>query len=234
MKDIEYSMFCMSSSDLFGCVGLRKKEYCIFNKQYSKEEYARLREKIIGQMNEIPYTDKGGRVYRYGEFFPIQFAPVHYNRTLAIEHFPITKEEAILNNWPWYDAPPTEHQITQRAEELPDSIIDTDESIINDVIRCTECGKAYRLIQPEYDFLRHEGIAAPRLCVDCRHDARIALRNKSKLYSRQCMCDYVVYRNTAEHKHHSEGRCPNQFETSYAPNRPEIVYCEACYQAEVS
>ncbi len=27
--------------------------------------------------------------------------------------------------------------------------------------------------------------------------------------------------------------CQNEFETSYAPDRPEIVYCERCYQQEV-
>ncbi len=41
-----------------------------------------------------------------------------------------------------------------------------------------------------------------------------------------------VYMNTGEH-HHGKGRCPNEFETSYAPDRPEIVYCESCYQSEV-
>ncbi len=29
-------------------------------------------------------------------------------------------------------------------------------------------------------------------------------------------------------------QCPNEFETSYAPERPEIVYCEKCYQQEVA
>src|SRR3989338_5216399 len=33
-QDLEYSMGCHSSSNLFGCYGLRKKEFCILNKQY--------------------------------------------------------------------------------------------------------------------------------------------------------------------------------------------------------
>jgi hypothetical protein len=45
------------------------------------------------------------------------------------------------------------------------------------------------------------------------------------------MCDGKVYENTAKHDH--ENRCPNEFETSYAPDRKEIVYCEACYLKEV-
>ena len=39
MQDSEYCLNCHSSSYLFGCVGLRSKEYCILNKQYTKDEY---------------------------------------------------------------------------------------------------------------------------------------------------------------------------------------------------
>ena len=46
------------------------------------------------------------------------------------------------------------------------------------------------------------------------------------------MCNGKRYQNTAKHQH--DGQCPNEFETSYAPERPEIVYCEACYNAEVA
>lgn len=42
----------------------------------------------------------------------------------------------------------------------------------------------------------------------------------------------LPYINTANH-FHGDNHCPNEFETSYAPERPEIVYCEDCYQNEV-
>jgi hypothetical protein len=32
---------------------------------------------------------------------------------------------------------------------------------------------------------------------------------------------------------HGDKKCEVEFETSYAPDRPEIVYCEKCYQQEV-
>jgi len=41
-----------------------------------------------------------------------------------------------------------------------------------------------------------------------------------------------VYANTVKH-FHGDQPCPNEFETTYAPGRPEIVYCEKCYQSEV-
>ena len=36
----------------FGCVGFKHKQYCILNKQYTKEEYEKLVQKIIKQMND--------------------------------------------------------------------------------------------------------------------------------------------------------------------------------------
>jgi hypothetical protein len=35
--DLEYCGYCIGSSNCFGCVGLYKKQYCIFNKQYTKK-----------------------------------------------------------------------------------------------------------------------------------------------------------------------------------------------------
>lgn len=90
--DSEYSIHCRGLSKCFGCVGLKKKEYCIFNKQYSKEEYEKLRAKIVAHMDVMPYVDKKGRVYKYGEFFPTEHSPFGYNISLVSEHFPLTKE----------------------------------------------------------------------------------------------------------------------------------------------
>jgi len=33
--------------------------------------------------------------------------------------------------------------------------------------------------------------------------------------------------------HNHKGRCSTEFETSYSPDRPEIIYCEECYKREV-
>jgi hypothetical protein len=79
---------------MFGCAKLRHKKYCILNKQYSKEEYYEMVEKVKKHMNEMPYVDKKGRVYKYGEFFPAELSPFGYNETLAHDFFPLEKEEA--------------------------------------------------------------------------------------------------------------------------------------------
>ena len=46
-------MFCCQNvANLFGCVGLKNKQYCILNKQYTKEEYETLVVRIIQQMQQ--------------------------------------------------------------------------------------------------------------------------------------------------------------------------------------
>ena len=103
-KNIRYSINCSASHDLFACVGLDKKEYCIFNVQYSKEDYEVLVAKIIEQMNEMPYIDKKGRTYKYGEFFPSELSPFAYNEAIVQEHFPLAKEQALQQGYQWKDS----------------------------------------------------------------------------------------------------------------------------------
>jgi len=218
-KDLEYCLFCVSSSsDLFGCVGVSKQQYCILNKQYTKEEYFALRDKIIKHMNDMPYVDKQGRVYKYGEFYPLEFAPFAYQQTILPEHFNFTRAEVEALGVKWQEPNPTEYQTTMSATSIPDGIEDVKDDILKEIIRCEECGKAYRIIQPELQFLRKIKVPIPRKCVDCRHYERLAQRLPIKLYRRKCM----------------KPGCTNEFETSFAPDRPEIVYCEQCYQAEVA
>lgn len=87
------------NSNCFGCFGIRKKQHCILNKQYSKEEYEVLLPKIKKHMNDMPYVDSVGRVYRYGEFFPMDHSLYAYNETLAHAFFPLSKEEALQQGY---------------------------------------------------------------------------------------------------------------------------------------
>lgn len=233
VQNVEYSMFMKSSSDCFGCFGLKNKQYCIFNTQYTKEEYFGLRERIIDQMRKVPYTDNQGRTYLYGEFFPPELSPFGYNTSTLNEQFPLTKEEAIGAGHPWDDPEHREHTATIQASKLPDSIAEVSDTILSEVIACATCKKAYRIIKPELEFLRGQGIPLPRSCIECRHKERISRRRKPEKYSRACMCDGgSASLHAQEHGH--TGKCPNTFTTSYAPEKPEIVYCENCYTREVA
>ncbi len=64
--DLIYGDFCQNSKDCFGCVGLKKSQYCILNKQYTKEQYEQLVPKIIEQMKQAG---------EWGEFLPTSISP---------------------------------------------------------------------------------------------------------------------------------------------------------------
>lgn len=239
-QDLGYSMWCVDNKDLFGCVGLKKKQYCILNKQYPKEEYEVLREEIIAQMNAMPYVDKQGRIYKYGEFFPVEASPFGYNET-AHPYFPLTKEQALERGYPWLDAPERNYSITKTGDQLPPGA-EFPDAMKDDIVACGHegtcahnCSTAFRFIGPELDFYKQHQLPLPRLCPNCRHMERVARTNPPKLWHRSCACEGAKageYANGAQHFHGAEA-CPNQFQTSYAPERPEIVYCEQCYNAEV-
>src|SRR3989338_3340062 len=123
-RNLEYSVFCQRSSDLFGCMGLKNKQYCIFNKQYTKEEYFELLPKIKKHMDEMPYVDEMGIKYTYGEFFPQICIPHAYNEAFAQEYFPLTKEEAEKMGYLWRDHEIKKYEPTFTKDTLPDSISD--------------------------------------------------------------------------------------------------------------
>ena len=236
-EDIEYSMGCHSSTNLFGCMGLSKKQYCIFNKQYTKEEYKGLVAKIKEHMDKMLYKDKKGRVYKYGEFFPPELSPLAYNETAAQDIFPLDEKQAEKMGFLWRPMDRKEFEATISAADLPDHVKDTAENITNEKIACLGCKRAYRIIPMELEFYKRMGIPLPRLCPNCRYLERISWRNPLKWRHGQCQCagsksDNGVYKNDTAHAHGSE-HCPNEFETFYTWDRPEIVYCESCYNSEI-
>ncbi len=229
--EVDYSFNCYSCKNVFGCIGLRNKSYCILNRQYTKEEYFELLPKIKQHMIDMPYVDKKGRVYRYGEFFPIELSPFAYNETIANDFYPLSEEETINQGYLYRGIEGKNYNITINNKDIPDSIIDINDDFINEVIACDSvfgserCTKAYRITKDELTFYRRFNIPIPRRCYQCRHKARFNKRNPLKLWHRVCICE--------KEGHNHEGKCKVEFETSYAPERPEIIYCEKCYQQEV-
>jgi len=232
-QNSRYNKECHECSYVFGCEGLRKKQYCILNKQYTKEEYEVLIPKIIKQMEDMPYVDQKGRVYKYGEFFPVELSPFTYNETIAQEYFPLTKEEAVSQGFLWKDGQKREYKIEIENENLPDHINEVSEDIIGKVISCAhkgickeQCTEAFKITAEEFKFYKRMILPLPRLCPNCRHYERINARNPLKLWERACMCSKSTH-------FHGQDRCIVEFKTTYSPDRPEVVYCEKCYQQEV-
>lgn len=203
--NINYSDLCIVNKNLFGCVGLRRKEYCILNKQYTKEQYEEMVPRIIAHMKKTG---------EWGEFFPINISPYGYNETVAFEYFPLTKEEALARGYKWRDKD-TGAAYQGSQVQLPENIADADEALCDKVLQCAGSSEFYKIIPQELKFYKRFGIALPRLSPMERHRERMKLRNPRKLWDRNC------------------GKCGVSMKSSYSPERPEPVYCEACYLKEV-
>ncbi|MDD5470188.1 MAG: hypothetical protein PHO92_05330, partial [Candidatus Peribacteraceae bacterium] len=145
-RDLIYCDCCNNETEhLFGCISLKRKQYCILNKQYTKEEYNRLVPKIIEHMRKTG---------EWGEFFPTAFSPFAYNESVAQEYFPMTKAEVETRGWKWRD----EKDEMQKAEKiipaakLPASIEDIPDDILNWAIKCETTGRPFRIIKQELAF----------------------------------------------------------------------------------
>ncbi|MCC6323228.1 hypothetical protein IT400_00365 [Candidatus Nomurabacteria bacterium] len=220
--DVFYSDDCYNCDNLIGCISLRKKSYCIFNKQYTKEEYQTLAPKIIEQMKNVEYLDND-KIYKFGEFFPQSMSPFAYNETVAQEYFPITEEQTIKFGYSWRVPEKKSYSITMKPENIP-NINEVSDKITEEIIGCIDeghcnhlCATAFKIIPQELLFYKRFNLPIPNKCSNCRHFERLEKINPPKLWHRKCMND----------------GCQNEFETSYAKDRPEIIYCEKCYQQEV-
>lgn len=200
--DLTYCDHCFSSQNCFGCVGLKQKQYCIFNKQYTKEEYEDLLSRIIAHMQK-----KG----EWGEFFPAAKSPFAYNESLAQEWFPLTKQQAIARGYDWQEEEKSPTSYEGPVFKIPDSIRAVDDSITKQILFCECTGRPYKVISQELVFYQKMGLPIPRRCPDQRHLDRMARRNPRKLWNRQC------------------AQCGTSLQTTYAPDRPEKIYCESCY-----
>ncbi|HLD32657.1 MAG TPA: hypothetical protein VJB10_03655 [Candidatus Peribacteraceae bacterium] len=207
-SDLEYCGHCTGCKNCFGCVGMRKKQHCILNKQYFKKEYEDTRKKLIKHM------EKHGE---WGEYFPKQFCPFGYNETLAAEYFPLTKKEALAKGYRWKDPVDEKPNVAKviPAKKLPPSIEDIPDDILHWAVTCEETGRPFRIIKQELDFYRQMQIPVPHFHPDERHRRRMELRPSRVFYDRTC------------------DKCGKEIQTTYAPERPEIVYCEECYLSEV-
>ena len=168
-RDVSYILTCSNSENLFWCIGLRNKSYCIFNKQYTKEEYEKLVAKIIIHMKET-----GER----GEFFHPSLSPFGYNETVAQEYYPLEKADSLLK---WYcrsdyESPKPASDKVIQWKNLPDSIDEVQDDILQYAIACEVTGKLFRIQPQELVFYRKHHIPLPRKHPDQRHLERLVLR----------------------------------------------------------
>lgn len=206
VSDALFCDSCFNAKHLFGCISVRNAEYCILNKQYTRDEYERLVPQIIAGMRSSS---------EWGEFFPVGLSPFGYNETVAQEYFPLSENEVLQKGWKWRPEESTRDKYLGPAIDLPKKISAIDDSICQKILLCSVTGRPFKIIPQELRFYREMNLPIPCKCPDQRHLERMALRNPRRLFERTC------------------AKCGKAIQTTYSPDRPEIVYCESCYLSSV-
>jgi hypothetical protein len=203
-KNVFYSDNCHASGNLFGCVSLRRENYCILNKKYTKEEYEKLRGRIVEHM------EKNGE---WGEFFPSKSSPFCYNESLAQDFYPLTKKQAAENGYAWKDEDFRGNK--PQKYKVPDKIKDVPEDILNELLACYKCSRNFKIMPLELKFYKKMGVAVPANCPTCRRLERQKRCSKMELWERNC------------------DKCDKKITTVYPKAMGVKVYCEECYSKEI-
>jgi len=194
VHDLEYCIYVgYGSNNCFGCVGLKKKQYCILNKQYTKAEYEALIPRIKEHMKQHG---------EYGQFFPPTMSYCHYNQSEGNMYCPMTKAEAIQKGYSWMEEsiiPPT------APSPLPDDVHETSDDIIHTTLECALTGKKYRLIKQELAAYKQFSLPVPRLAPLERIKLKL---NKSQILPLQTI-----------HCHH----CQKELASIFNPREQEVL-----------
>jgi hypothetical protein len=206
-SNLLYGFYVDNCQDCIGCDALKHGKYAIFNKEYTKEEYERLRGIIIKELTDANL---------YGLMMPPELAPFAYNETIAQDNISLTKEEVLARGFRWEDdIQITKGKETLLPENIPDHIKEVSDSITHEILKCVDCSRNYKITDQEMLFYKKMILPIPRKCFYCRHQARIVRRGSFKFFIRACShCGIDTHTNLTE---------------EIAPT----MYCEKCYQSEV-
>ena len=206
-ENMLYSYLCFSCKNCFGCVGLQHKQYCIFNKQYSKEEYEKLVPKIIEHMQS-----NGER----WTFFDSSLTPYGYNETIAFEYMPLTKEEALARGYKRqdnnYDPIIPDWATLLTGDQIPTDISIVSDDILNTIFICEDSKRPFRIIKQELDFYRKHKLPLPRKHPDVRHQIRLDQRPWRSFHLKNC------------------DKCKKEMISMFPQDYKWTVYCSSCYQ----
>ncbi len=201
-NSLYYCSSCDACQDCFGSISLRHKRYCIFNRQYTKDEYEQTVPKLIEKMR---------REGAWGEMFPMDLSPIPYNHSYAQRYFPLTKRQALERGLGWYDKEVEDAKQAVNAGALPDQLPSASEPIL---ARSVSSGRPYRITTKEMEKYHQLGVPLPRYTYDERMELRAKKLGGIRLYERTCM------------------KTGKPILTTYAPDSPYIIWDRDIYEEE--
>ena len=101
----------------------------------------------------------------WGQPFPANLSPFPYNTTLAHEHTPLTKKEALEAGFMWHDE-------TNKQSE--------------NALTCAKTGEPFQIIAQEAKFYEKFNLPKPKVCPEQRYQQINKLRPPNKLRKDNC------------------------------------------------
>jgi hypothetical protein len=163
-SNIYYCYFLTNCSFCLGCVWLKNKSYCILNKQYKKEEWQILVNKIFTQMEKD---------WILWNFFPAKLNPYYFNDTIAGLIWGFTKEK-VEKEWFMWRNETIKVDIPEWFEIIQSENLDKyqwfdknwnwqiNKEILKKVIKDPNWNM-YKIVKPEYDFLMKHKLPLPEI-----------------------------------------------------------------------
>ncbi len=198
-RNVMWSLYTNNSTYCFGCISIKNKQYCILNKQYSAEEYFKLRDQI--QQSMVANNE-------HEDFFPRHLSPFYYNESDALTYFPISQEQAEKEGFHWGN-----HTVESYVSDytIPEHIKDVHDDILQAVLLCQKSGKKYRITKQELEYYRTQQLPIPRIS---------PLERIGFLASRLFIMEELHLAQCHQ--------CQKQIETVYDTSK-RTVLCEECY-----
>lgn len=211
-SDVYYSSWCLSSNNLFGCVGIKHGSYALMNTALGQHEYDIMVPKVIDHMRSTG---------EWGEFFHPSISPFGYNETIGADDQPLDKATLEKYGWRWYDAPrkeraggyiipldTAEYNPEKVSKELAERNI---AALLAGVIRCEKTSEPFRITREELRFYITHDLPIPRKHPQARYNERIAFMNPKKLLAKKC------------------DECASDIQTTYNVTQRKVL-CENCYR----
>ena len=211
-QSCEFSIKLNNCENCFGCIGLKRKKFHIFNKPYSEEDYWRWVDEIKCAM-----LDRG----EYGDFMPTWLSPWPAQMSFASVAAPLTDDELKNLNTPSYDpvqgmrfAPETSVPMKD-VVEVPDCISGVGEEWTRVQFEDKEEQRRYNVSARELKVRKEKGYPFPRrhyrarlielfrqinsperenvACAKCGKEIEVAVHRMFPNRRVYCYDDYLAY-----------------------------------------
>jgi hypothetical protein len=253
-SDTYYCDLIFEVKSCFGCVGLKHKQYCVFNKQHTVDEYNSLVPKIIEHMMRDPYPlirsseplsrpmTPSGTLHE-----PFEGGDENIEEATVACHEP---ERAERSNGSWGQFFPPQHGMYGYNEMTAQEYFPlTREEALTRGLKWFEREEQAAYQGAEYEVLDDINDVANDVCervLICSVTGRPykVIKQELKFYRQKGLplpmkCpdqrhkERMAKRNPRHLWERECGKCGIELQSSYSSDRSERIYCEQCYQSQL-